>query len=66
VGGILRDVFNARSIASPNALRFGDPSHPRPRLLEGVVAGIAGYGNAWACHRRRRGGVRRVFNANAR
>jgi phosphoribosylformylglycinamidine synthase II len=48
VGGILRDVFTmgARPIASMNALRFGDPSHPRTaRLLEGVVAGIAGYGN---------------------
>src|SRR5881398_2941055 len=48
VGGILRDVFTmgAWPIASMNALRFGDPSHPRTaRLLEGVVAGIAGYGN---------------------
>ena len=48
VGGIMRDVFTmgARPIASLNALRFGDPSHPKTaRLLEGVVAGIAGYGN---------------------
>src|SRR5438067_2960630 len=48
VGGILRDVFTmgARPIALLNSLRFGDPSHPRTRwLLEGVVAGIAGYGN---------------------
>ncbi len=48
VGGILRDVFTmgARPIASMNALRFGDPSHPRTAsLLEGVVAGIGGYGN---------------------
>jgi phosphoribosylformylglycinamidine synthase subunit PurL len=48
VGGILRDVFTmgARPIASLNALRFGSPSHPKTaRLLEGVVAGIAGYGN---------------------
>ena len=48
VGGILRDVFTmgARPIASMNSLRFGDPSHPKTaRLLEGVVAGIAGYGN---------------------
>src|SRR6201999_3803425 len=48
VGGILRDVFTmgARPIANLNALRFGDPSHPKTaRLLEGVVAGIAGYGN---------------------
>jgi phosphoribosylformylglycinamidine synthase len=48
VGGILRDVFTmgARPIASMNALRFGDPSHPKTAgLVEGVVAGIAGYGN---------------------
>ena len=48
VGGILRDVFTmgARPIASLDSLRFGDPSHPRTAyLLEGVVAGIAGYGN---------------------
>ncbi len=48
VGGILRDVFTmgARPIANLNALRFGDPSHPKTRqLVNGVVAGIAGYGN---------------------
>ena len=48
VGGILRDVFTmgARPIASMNSLRFGRPDHPKtPRLLNGVVAGIAGYGN---------------------
>jgi phosphoribosylformylglycinamidine synthase len=48
VGGILRDVFTmgARPIASMNSLRFGDPGHPRTAfLLEGVVAGIGGYGN---------------------
>ena len=48
VGGILRDVFTmgARPIALVNALRFGDPSHPKTRsLVEGVVAGIGGYGN---------------------
>ncbi|HME91158.1 MAG TPA: AIR synthase related protein, partial [Myxococcaceae bacterium] len=48
VGGILRDVFTmgARPIALLNSLRFGEPSHPKTRyLLEGVVAGIAGYGN---------------------
>jgi phosphoribosylformylglycinamidine synthase len=48
VGGILRDVFTmgARPIASMNSLRFGSPSHAKtPRLLEGVVAGIASYGN---------------------
>src|SRR5580658_171704 len=48
VGGIMRDVFTmgARPIALLNALRFGDPSHPKTRrLLSGVVAGIGGYGN---------------------
>jgi phosphoribosylformylglycinamidine synthase len=48
VGGILRDVFTmgARPIASMNSLRFGEPSHPKTAwLLEGVVAGIGGYGN---------------------
>jgi phosphoribosylformylglycinamidine synthase subunit PurL len=50
VGGILRDVFTmgARPIAALNALRFGDPSHPRTRhLVAGVVAGIGGYGNSF-------------------
>ena len=49
VGGILRDVFTmgARPIAVLNSLRFGSPSHPRTaHLVEGVVAGIGGYGNA--------------------
>jgi phosphoribosylformylglycinamidine synthase len=48
VGGILRDVFTmgARPVASLNSLRFGSVDHPKtPYLLEGVVAGIAGYGN---------------------
>ena len=48
VGGILRDVFTmgARPIANLNALRFGDPKHPKTRgLVAGVVAGIGGYGN---------------------
>ncbi len=48
VGGILRDVFTmgARPIANLNALRFGDPSHPKMKhLVQGVVAGIGGYGN---------------------
>ena len=48
VGGILRDVFTmgARPIAILNALRFGDPDHPKTRhLVAGVVAGIGGYGN---------------------
>ena len=48
VGGIMRDVFTmgARPVALLNALRFGDPGHPKTkRLVSGVVAGIAGYGN---------------------
>ncbi len=48
VGGILRDVFTmgARPVANLNALRFGDPAHPKTRhLVAGVVAGIGGYGN---------------------
>jgi phosphoribosylformylglycinamidine synthase len=48
VGGIMRDVFTmgARPVALLNALRFGDPSHPKTRrLVAGVVAGIGGYGN---------------------
>ncbi len=48
VGGIMRDVFTmgARPVALLNALRFGDPSHPKTRrLVNGVVAGIGGYGN---------------------
>ncbi len=48
VGGIMRDVFTmgARPIASLNSLRFGSFDHPKtPFLVEGVTAGIAGYGN---------------------
>jgi phosphoribosylformylglycinamidine synthase II len=48
VGGIMRDVFTmgARPIAIMNALRFGEPSHPKTRhLVSGVVSGIGGYGN---------------------
>ncbi|MBS2029036.1 MAG: phosphoribosylformylglycinamidine synthase subunit PurL [Deltaproteobacteria bacterium] len=48
VGGIMRDVFTmgARPIANLNSLRFGEPSHPKTaHLVEGVVAGIGGYGN---------------------
>ncbi len=48
VGGILRDIFTmgARPIVSMNSLRLGSLSHPKTRyLLNGVVAGIAGYGN---------------------
>ncbi|MCT2400856.1 phosphoribosylformylglycinamidine synthase subunit PurL [Novosphingobium mangrovi (ex Huang et al. 2023)] len=48
VGGILRDVFTmgARPVANMNALRFGRPEHPKMKhLVQGVVAGIGGYGN---------------------
>jgi phosphoribosylformylglycinamidine synthase len=48
VGGILRDVFTmgARPVANMNALRFGNPKHPKMKsLVKGVVAGIGGYGN---------------------
>ena len=48
VGGILRDVFTmgARPVALMNALRFGRPDHPKMKhLVQGVVAGIGGYGN---------------------
>ncbi|MGH1480453.1 MAG: phosphoribosylformylglycinamidine synthase subunit PurL [Geminicoccales bacterium] len=48
VGGILRDIFTmgARPVAILNALRFGNPDHPKTRhLVDGVVAGIGGYGN---------------------
>ena len=49
VGGIIRDIFTmgARPIALMNSLRFGALEAPgTKRLLEGVVAGIAGYGNS--------------------
>jgi len=49
VGGIIRDIFTmgARPIALLNSLRFGSLDAPAtPRLLEGVVSGIAGYGNS--------------------
>ena len=48
VGGILRDIFTmgARPIALLNALRFGPLEDPRNvGLMQGVVAGIAHYGN---------------------
>ena len=48
VGGILRDVFTmgARPVANLNALRFGEPNHPKTKhLLSGVVSGIGGFGN---------------------
>src|SRR5450432_3700306 len=50
VGGIIRDIFTmgARPIAVLDALRFGPLSHPRNRrILEGVVSGIAHYGNCF-------------------
>ncbi|WP_034388086.1 phosphoribosylformylglycinamidine synthase subunit PurL [Deinococcus sp. YIM 77859] len=49
VGGILRDIFamGARPFAVLDSLRFGNPDSPRTRfLLNGVVEGIAHYGNA--------------------
>jgi len=48
VGGILRDVFTmgARPVALLDSLRFGPFEEPTQRhLLDGVVAGIGGYGN---------------------
>ena len=48
VGGILRDIFTmgARPIALLNALRFGPlDDSANVGLMEGVVAGIAHYGN---------------------
>ncbi len=54
VGGILRDIFTmgARPIAVMDALRFGPLDHPAAgdrnrRILEGVVGGIAHYGNCF-------------------
>lgn len=49
VGGILRDIFamGARPFAVLDSLRFGNPDSPRTRfLVNGVVDGIAHYGNA--------------------
>ena len=49
VGGIIRDIFTmgARPIALLDSLRFGDLRDARTRfLVEGVVKGIADYGNA--------------------
>ena len=49
VGGIIRDIFTmgARPIALMNSLRFGELDDPLVRRnMEGVVAGIAGYGNS--------------------
>ncbi len=54
VGGILRDIFTmgARPIAVMDALRFGPLDDPQAgrrnrRILEGVVSGIAHYGNCF-------------------
>jgi phosphoribosylformylglycinamidine synthase len=52
VGGIIRDIFTmgARPIALLNSLRFGPMDGPdgarTRRIVEGVVAGIGGYGNS--------------------
>lgn len=49
VGGIIRDVLamGARPVALLDSLRFGPLDEARARrLCAGVVAGIAGYGNA--------------------
>ncbi|BCS81110.1 phosphoribosylformylglycinamidine synthase subunit PurL [Anaerocellum diazotrophicum] len=48
VGGIIRDIFTmgARPIALLDSLKFGNLNDSRTKyLFEGVVAGIAGYGN---------------------
>ncbi len=54
VGGILRDIFTmgARPIAVMDSIRFGKLDDPRSggrnrRILEGVVSGIAHYGNCF-------------------
>ena len=50
VGGILRDIFTmgARPIAALNSLRFGKLNDPKTKFLfEGVVKGIADYGNCF-------------------
>ncbi|MDP7557915.1 MAG: phosphoribosylformylglycinamidine synthase subunit PurL [Candidatus Marinimicrobia bacterium] len=48
IGGNVRDVccMGAKVIAVADGLRFGDISSPKTKWIhEGVVAGIAGYGN---------------------
>jgi phosphoribosylformylglycinamidine synthase len=48
IGGIVRDIFTmgARPCVSMDSLRFGELTEPRQRfLLDGVVGGIAHYGN---------------------
>jgi phosphoribosylformylglycinamidine synthase len=48
VGGIIRDIHDGRATdRAANSLRFGALHTPgTTRLVEGVVAGIAGYGNS--------------------
>ena len=49
MGGIIRDIFTmgARPVALLDSLRFGSLDEPLTRrIAEGVVAGIAGYGNS--------------------
>lgn len=48
IGGIVRDIMamGARPVAVMDPLRFGALDHPDThRVLPGIVAGIAGYGN---------------------
>jgi phosphoribosylformylglycinamidine synthase len=48
VGGIVRDILamGARPVAVMDSLRFGDAGLPDTRrLVDGVVAGVGGYGN---------------------
>jgi phosphoribosylformylglycinamidine synthase subunit PurL len=48
VGGIVRDILTmgARPIAVMDSLRFGDAAAPDTRrLVQGIVAGVGGYGN---------------------
>src|SRR5579864_2148955 len=54
VGGILRDIFTmgARPVAVMDSIRFGKLDDPQTgernqRILEGVVSGIAHYGNCF-------------------
>ena len=52
VGGILRDIFTmgARPVAILDSLRFGALSDPRTAYVtDGVIAGIAHYGNCFGC-----------------
>lgn len=49
VGGILRDIFSmgAQPIAVLDSLRFGElNNNDTKHLVDGIIAGIAGYGNA--------------------